>query len=248
VVRTRAVTRRTTVLLLRLRHQIQQERRTESGYNLMPPLLVEECLTVVRNGEQLEVLREAEALALLQAEPAGNVQGPQRQMELERALAGLPELEAPLRLLAQDRAAQAEEDHRNVRKAAVGSGGALLMRFRCEPSLPVPAPQLWTPFLPARHAVYTAMYTQGARGVEAIPSRVFMNGNSQAVRIPAEFRLSTDRVQISRTADGDLLIQPCPTQRGQALLKKLAGFDPDFVASLEAQQAQKLPMQERELL
>jgi hypothetical protein len=151
VVRTRAVTRRTTVLLLRLRHQIQQERRTESGYSLMPPLLVEECLTVVRNGEQLEVLREAEALALLQAEPAGNVQGPQRQMELERALAGLSELEAPLRLLAQDRAAQAEEDHRNVRKAAVGSGGALLMRFRCEPSLPVdviglfvllPAPQL----------------------------------------------------------------------------------------------------------
>ena len=130
--RTRAVTRRTTVLLLRLRHQIQQERRTESGYNLMPPLLVEECLTVVRNGEQLEVLREAEALALLQAEPAGNMQGPQRQMELERA-------------------AEAEEDHRNVRKAAVGSGGALLMRFRCEPSLPVdviglfvllPAPQL----------------------------------------------------------------------------------------------------------
>ena len=151
VVRTRAVTRRTTVLLLRLRHQIQQERRTETGYILMPPLLVEECLTVVRNGEQLEVLAEAEALALLQAEPAGNVQGPQRQMELERALAALAELEAPLRLLAQDRAAQAEEDHRNVRKAAVGSGGALLMRFRCEPSLPVdvigvfvllPAPQL----------------------------------------------------------------------------------------------------------
>lgn len=26
-----------------------------------------------------------------------------------------------------------------------------------------------------------------------------MNGNSQAVRIPAEFRLSSDRVQISRT-------------------------------------------------
>jgi len=92
------------------------------------------------------------------------------------------------------------------------------------------------------------MYTHGASGVEAIPSRVFMNGNSQAVRIPAEFRLSTDRVQISRTADGDLLIHPCPTQRGQALLKTLAGFDPDFVASLEAHQAQKLPMQERELL
>ena len=65
--------------------------------------------------------------------------------------------------------------------------------------------------------------------MEAIPSRVFMNGNI-------------------RTADGDLLIHPCPTQRGQALLKTLAGFDPDFVASLQAQQSQKLPRQERELL
>lgn len=84
--------------------------------------------------------------------------------------------------------------------------------------------------------------------MDAIPSRVFMNGNSQAVRIPAEFRLGTDRVQISRTADGDLLIHPCPAQRGQALLQTLAGFDADFVAALEEQQAQKLPVQDRELL
>ena len=84
--------------------------------------------------------------------------------------------------------------------------------------------------------------------MDVIPSRVFMNGNSQAVRIPAEFRLSTDRVQISRTAEGDLLIHPCPTQRGQALLQTLAGFGPDFVAALEEQQAQKLPLQERERL
>ena len=84
--------------------------------------------------------------------------------------------------------------------------------------------------------------------VDAIPSRVFMNGNSQAVRIPAEFRLGTDRVQISRTADGDLIIHPCPTQRGQALLQTLAGFDAEFVAALEEQQVQKLPVQERELL
>jgi antitoxin VapB len=30
--------------------------------------------------------------------------------------------------------------------------------------------------------------------MDVLPSRVFMNGNSQAVRIPAEFRLATDRV------------------------------------------------------
>lgn len=84
--------------------------------------------------------------------------------------------------------------------------------------------------------------------MDAIPSRVFMNGNSQAVRIPAELRLTTDRVQISRTADGDLLIHPCPSQRGQALLQTLAGFDADFAAILEEQQAQKLAVQEREPL
>jgi antitoxin VapB len=75
-----------------------------------------------------------------------------------------------------------------------------------------------------------------------------MSGNSQAVRIPAELRLSTDRVQVSRTVDGDLLIHPCPERRGQALLQTLAGFDADFVATLEQQQAQKLPVQDRELL
>jgi len=85
--------------------------------------------------------------------------------------------------------------------------------------------------------------------MDTLPSRVFMNGNSQAVRIPAEFRLATDRVQISRTPQGDLLIHPCSPQRGSALIDLLAGFDADFVTALEQQlQAQKLPLQERESL
>lgn len=84
--------------------------------------------------------------------------------------------------------------------------------------------------------------------MDVLPSRVFMNGNSQAVRIPAEFRLSTDRVQISRTPEGDLLIHPCPSRRGQALLQALSGFDAEFVAALEQQQANKLPVQERDAL
>jgi antitoxin VapB len=84
--------------------------------------------------------------------------------------------------------------------------------------------------------------------MDALPSRVFMNGNSQAVRIPAEFRLATDRVQISRTPDGDLLIHPCPHQRGKALLDLLAGFDADFVTALEQKQEDQLLVQERESL
>jgi antitoxin VapB len=85
--------------------------------------------------------------------------------------------------------------------------------------------------------------------MDALLSRVFMNGNSQAVRIPSEFWLATDRLQISRTPQADLLIHPCPPQRGKALIDLLAGFDADFVTALEQQlQAQKLPLQERESL
>jgi antitoxin VapB len=80
----------------------------------------------------------------------------------------------------------------------------------------------------------------------SLPSRVFNNGNSQAVRIPAEFRLSTDQVQISRTPEGDLLIHPCPPQRGQALFNALAGFDADFAERLEQALAEAQPIQTRE--
>jgi antitoxin VapB len=55
-------------------------------------------------------------------------------------------------------------------------------------------------------------------------------------------------MQISRTPEGDLLIHPCPSRRGQALLQALSGLDADFVAALEQQQADKLPVQEREAL
>lgn len=84
--------------------------------------------------------------------------------------------------------------------------------------------------------------------MDVFPSRVFMIGNSQAVRIPVEFRLTTDRVPISRSPEGDLILHPCPAQRGQAMLDTLAGFDPAFAASLEAQQASPAPVQERESL
>jgi antitoxin VapB len=82
-------------------------------------------------------------------------------------------------------------------------------------------------------------------------SRVFNNGNSQAVRIPAEFRLDTDRVQISRNEHGDLIIHPIPTERGQALLMALQALgevDEKFIAALEAEQDQSQPMQDREAL
>ncbi|MGF1642154.1 MAG: antitoxin [Thiotrichales bacterium] len=77
-------------------------------------------------------------------------------------------------------------------------------------------------------------------------SKVFSNGNSQAVRIPREFRMSASRVEISRTPQGDLVIHPIPTDRGAALLEALSGFDDEFVALLEEDRGEPLPVQERE--
>ena len=79
-------------------------------------------------------------------------------------------------------------------------------------------------------------------------SRVFMNGNSQAVRIPQEFRLTTSRVEIFRNADGDLVLHPVPIDRGAALLDALQAFDDEFVSLLEAGQRVQPPMQDREPL
>ena len=81
-----------------------------------------------------------------------------------------------------------------------------------------------------------------------LASRVFMNGNSQAVRIPQEFRLDAQRVEITRTEAGDLLIHPLSAPRGAALLEALAGFDDDFVAALVADRAEQPAVQERESL
>jgi antitoxin VapB len=79
-------------------------------------------------------------------------------------------------------------------------------------------------------------------------SRVFMNGNSQAVRIPQEFRLDTSRVEIYRNTDGDLVLRPIPADRGAALLQALEAFDDDFADLLLADQEGPLPMQDREPL
>ena len=82
--------------------------------------------------------------------------------------------------------------------------------------------------------------------MSAVFSRVFINGNSQAVRIPQEFRLDASRVEIRRTSDGDLLIHPLPMARGTAIFEALAGFDDDFIAALELGQAEMSVMQDRE--
>ncbi|MEJ5208824.1 hypothetical protein [Denitratimonas sp. CY0512] len=87
--------------------------------------------------------------------------------------------------------------------------------------------------------------------MSTMTTRVFNNGNSQAVRIPAAFRLDTDRVAISRNAQGDLVLHPLHPQRGEALLQALravAEADEGFIAALEEDRQASAPAQEREPL
>ena len=75
-----------------------------------------------------------------------------------------------------------------------------------------------------------------------------MNGNSQAVRIPQEFRLNTSQVEITRNKDGDLVIHAIPENRGTALLDALSAFDDEFVEILEENYRTQPTVQERENL
>ena len=88
--------------------------------------------------------------------------------------------------------------------------------------------------------------------MSAVISRVFMNGNSQAVRIPQEFRLDASRVQISRNDQGDLVIRALAADRGAAFLEALAAFDDglaeDFGLRLAEDRLEQAPPQERDAL
>lgn len=90
---------------------------------------------------------------------------------------------------------------------------------------------------------------------DTLTSRVFTNGNSQALRIPKEFRLDARRVSISRTDEGDLLIRPLPDsveERAARLMAALASFDEagedvrdEFIRLLEEDRRHQEPDQER---
>ena len=77
-------------------------------------------------------------------------------------------------------------------------------------------------------------------------SRVFTNGNSQAVRIPQEFRLDTSLVEISKNKNGDLIIHPIPEDKGAALFEALSRFDDDFIEVLEQEQHDQPTPQDRD--
>lgn len=58
-------------------------------------------------------------------------------------------------------------------------------------------------------------------------ARVFQSGNSQAVRLPKEFRLNTDRVEIYRRGD-EIILRETPANAA-AIFDSLAALPDDLL-------------------
>lgn len=63
-----------------------------------------------------------------------------------------------------------------------------------------------------------------------IRTRLFRNGNSQAVRIPAELAYSTWDMELVIERQGDVLVIRPAQRRIGDVLGKLARFSPDFMS------------------
>lgn len=72
-------------------------------------------------------------------------------------------------------------------------------------------------------------------------AKLFKNGQSQAVRLPKEFRMQGDRVYIKRSGNCIILIPMDDPWR--SLLDSVGKFSDDF---FEIMENRKLPDQERE--
>jgi len=137
VVRTRAVDRRTTLLLVRLRYHIETEVRSgprgKEGSELRQ-LLAEDSqlLAFAGSPQSAEWLAKEQAEALLDAMPDANIAPELQRDVLQRILEGIPALMPHLESAARHRAAELLDAHRRVRSAARLRG----ISQRVEPQLP----------------------------------------------------------------------------------------------------------------
>lgn len=114
-IRTRAVDRRTVLLLLRFRYHIVTRRESAEI-----PLLAEECQVVGYRGspDVPTWLSVEEAEALLQAQPDSNIAPQQASDQIRRVLDELPRLQDILNQIAQQRGDELLQAHVRVRAAA----------------------------------------------------------------------------------------------------------------------------------
>ena len=115
VIRTDAVTTRTTLLLLRFRYHIIDSRTQK-------PMLAEECIPVAfegHPGKEKRWLKEAETENLLKVIPSGNEPKEQIESSLNIIVDGVDLLQPSLDEIANKRAAVLQDSHDKGRKAEV---------------------------------------------------------------------------------------------------------------------------------
>ena len=139
--RTRAVGTRTTLLLVRFRHDLETRRDSESWKSLAEEV---QALAFGGTPEAPEWLPDDEALALFEAEPAANIAPQQAQGFVASVLQGAGALTPRLEQLARDRADALLDAHRRVRSAARERG----LRYSATPLLPADLLGVYV-FLPA---------------------------------------------------------------------------------------------------
>jgi helicase-like protein len=128
-IRTTAVTRRTTLLLVRFRYDIVTRRGDDEQTQLAEESRV---LAFAGSPASAEWLDEQVAEALLHAEPAANIHREQASMFVQRVVEGFDALRAHLDDKAHRLAATLLDAHRRIRLAAHLRG----VSYRVEPQLP----------------------------------------------------------------------------------------------------------------
>jgi len=133
VARTRAVDRRTTLLLVRFRYHIETQIRGKQAAEIRQ-LLAEDCqvLAFVGSPQNAEWLSGEQAEALLEAIPDANIAPELQRDAIQRILDGVPVLAPHFEAAARHRAGELLEAHRRVRSAARLRG----VSQRVEPQLP----------------------------------------------------------------------------------------------------------------
>lgn len=123
-----AVSLKTTVLLLRIRHQLTVTHGTSTRL-----LMCEEAVAVAATGsDPFTELPPEQTRQLLGAEATRNMPAPLRDRQLQSALDALPGWQPQFEAIAKARAQALLQDHRRVREAAEGRGS-----YQVTASLPV---------------------------------------------------------------------------------------------------------------
>ena len=129
VIRSRVVSKRTVLLLLRFRYHIVARRAGAET-----PVLAEEALTVAfrGRGEEREWLANDAAEALLDVAPDQNIDVPQQTQQIERVLEEMRAMPGEWERIAAERGAALLAAHQRVRAATRQTG----VSYRVEPQLP----------------------------------------------------------------------------------------------------------------